>query len=218
MYRRIDNREMARYQPAYPTKGWVHIPNAVPQEHIEMLREVGLQLRYKMDDLAGTPAKRGPEFYTEGDHKIVPCASSLDDRLMEVYRSQYMYEIVSRLFPADKFYLFNDQIVYKLPNDNMGFIWHYDNQFGNAHQRGARTMNCMIIIDDINEENGGLLLQDRDNSKERSIFPKAGDIVIVDGNTYHASADNIGDTPRGLYACVYATKPLHFQNYYNEQF
>ena len=45
-----------------------------------------------------------------------------------------MYEIAQQIL-GDQIWLFNDQIVYKVPRDNMDFKAHYDNQYGNENKK-----------------------------------------------------------------------------------
>lgn len=201
----------------YDIKGWTHFKNIVPQPHIDLARDLGLELRYWRHEIeTGTPCKFGPEYHS--DFPIVPCAAMYEKDLNIVYKSEKMYDIASKLLDTDDVWLFNDQMVYKLPNDGMSFVSHYDNQFGPFPDGSITTINCCIILDDIDQQNGGLSVKNRDNGKWVKLSPKAGDIVCIDGDTLHKSGENRSDSPRGLYACVYSKAPIHFQQYYKERF
>lgn len=196
-------------------KGWVTIPGIVPDHHVELLRDRGIRLREWVESMKGLSANHGPFQYC--DLPIVPCAATIDGSLWEVYRSDYMWDVANTLLGTNP-YIFNDQMVYKLPNDRMEFGWHTDNQFGNANQIGARTINCSIIIDDFTPDNGALTVRNADNNKIVDLYPKSGDIIAIDGNCEHSSGKNNTNQPRGLYACVYSDKALHFEQYYNNYF
>ena len=119
---------------------------------------------------------------------------------------------------GDKVYLFNDQMVIKLPQDTLKFEPHYDNQFGPNSDGSIHTVNLSCILDDINVHNGGLEVQNQDDGRWVKLSPKKGDIVAIHGNTYHRSFKNNTNMSRGLYACVYADSPIHFKQFYTQEF
>lgn len=76
-------------------------------------------------------------------------------KLFEVYTSQWMYDLVSQHIP--KPYLFNDQIVVKLPGEQFNFSPHRDNQFGPLpDDANLVTQNFTLVLDDFTTENGAL--------------------------------------------------------------
>ena len=122
-----------------------------------------------------------------------------------------MIDIAKKLLNTEDVWLYNDQVVVKLPNDNFGFEEHTDNSIGGNFNEGGNTINMSVILTDFTDENGTLQLRDT------KIYPKAGDIVVIHGDTPHQSNPNKSDKPRCLYACVYSDKQIIFKNFYKER-
>lgn len=198
----------------YEQYGWVHLKNIVPDLDLQIVRSVGKELTQWVhnNDLYGKPAKYGSEFHWQG----VGCASKFRPELFQIYTSKYMHEIATNIL-GDKIYLFNDQIVYKMPfHENFKFEPHTDNALGPNTDNRIHTVNLSMILDDFTEENGALeVMMD---GEYIPIYAKAGDVVAIRGDTFHRSSENKSDKPRGLYACVYADEPMDFHNYYKEPF
>ena len=89
---------------------------------------------------------------------------------------------------------------------------HTDNTAGGNLNEGGNTVNMCVILDDFTDENGTLQI------KDTRVYPKAGDIVAIHGDTPHQSEPNKSDNPRCLYACVYSSEKIVFQNFYQTQF
>ena len=69
------------------------------------------------------------------------------------------------------------------------------------------------------EENG--TIEVLDNNKWIKLYPKTGDIVLIEGNCIHRSFPNKTDKPRRAYLCVYSNKSIgkNFQKgFYYEAF
>jgi len=128
-----------------------------------------------------------------------------------------MFDIVSSLIKDP--YLFNDQIVVKEPFENFQFEPHYDNQFGpSPGDESLITMNFMLVLDDFTPQNGGISVLDEDWV---TLYPKTGDILMIEGNTMHASSRNNSEEPRRAYLCVYSNRPIGegFQEgFYSDKF
>ena len=188
----------------YKQKGWVIIEDAIPTEYLQIVKEKGLYLR-----------ENSNKFST---WKGVSCASKHAKELWDCYTAPFMYEIAQQIL-GDQIWLFNDQIVYKLPNDGMDFQPHYDNQYGNENKNGQiHTINCSWILDDFLVDNGTLSLLNKDNEEWVKIYPQAKDIVVINGNTIHSSKRNRSNKERGLYACVYSESPITLDGFYKEKF
>lgn len=188
----------------YEQKGWVIIEDAVPTEYLQIVKEKGLYLRENSTKFSSW---RG-----------VSCASKYDKKLWDCYTAPFMYEIAQRIL-GDQIWLFNDQIVYKLPNDNFAFPPHCDNQYGNENKNGQiHTINCSWILDDFLVDNGALSLLNKDNEEWVTPYPQEGDIIVINGNTIHKSKSNKSNKERGLYACVYSESPITLDDFYKERF
>jgi hypothetical protein len=192
----------------YKNNGWVHILDVVPNEIVTELRKRVIKLRKWVDDKQGQPSEFGPLFHWKG----VGCAGMYDKFLMEFYNHEIMYDISSELLETKDVWKYNDQVVVKLPNDTFDFKPHTDNTVGGNLNEGGNTVNMCVILDDFTDENGTLQI------KDTRVYPKAGDIVAIHGDTPHQSEPNKSDNPRCLYACVYSSEKIVFQNFYQTQF
>tara|TARA_B100000780_G_scaffold274852_1_gene240494 strand:+ start:56 stop:682 length:627 start_codon:yes stop_codon:yes gene_type:complete len=192
----------------YKKHGWVHIQEAIPKHIVSELRERAIKWRDWVNVRGGTPSKYGPTQHWQG----LGCAGMYDEYLMEFYTSDLMFEISSELLQTKDIWLYNDQIVVKLPNDDFQFGEHTDNSVGGNSNKGKNTINISVILDDFTDENGTLQIRDK------KIYPKAGDIVAIHGDTPHQSQSNKSDKPRCLYACVYSDEKLKWQQFYVSKF
>ena len=187
----------------YETKGWLHIPDLIDSDTIDTVRSIGVSLR---------------ENYSKySSWKGISCAGQYNKTLLELYTSQIMMELSQEIL-GDEVYLFNDQMVMKMPDDNLEFPVHYDNQFGPNKNHGIHTINISWILDDITLENGSLEVKNLDNGNWSKPVLKTGDVLVIGGNTLHRSYRNKSDKSRGLYACVYADKPIILEGFYRERF
>lgn len=199
----------------YKEHGWVHIPNIIPQDYLDAAKAIGPGLvRWGRTNI-GKPTIAGPP--THNVH--VGCAGAYEGVLMNLYTSEFSYNLATSLIGKKDIFLFNDQMVYKFPGDQVTFDAHYDNQFGNENKDGKmHTVNISWILDDMNDLNGTLRLQSLKTGEWTTVYPKAGDIVAINGNCYHQSGPNNSDKPRGLYACVYSEGQINLAQYYTDPF
>jgi hypothetical protein len=201
----------------YREKGWVHIENFLIPRDVSGLRYHGGQVAGLIRDTKdlGSPCVYGSLTHWNG----VGCASMYDKVLWGLYTAPFMYDLATTLLETDEPYLFNDQLVWKYRDDEFGFQWHTDNSTAfRDNPIQDHTVNCLIFAHDVTEGNGGLTIMNKDNHKEVTIFPKAGDVVCIDGNTYHASGVNTSGSVRGAYACVYADNMVERDRYYITRF
>ena len=142
--------------------------------------------------------------------------------LFDVYTSRLMYEICTLYLMTDEIYLFNDQVVVKLPSEDFSYESHRDNQFGPYPNRyDLKTLNCMLVLDDITDENGGFHIKNKNTRQWDSVSLFEGDILVMDGNTYHKSGNNKSDSSRRVYICHYSCESIgeNFgKGYYHERF
>ena len=199
----------------YNEHGYIHIQNVIPEEYLQTAREKGKPLVEWSRENVNKPALAGPP--TLNLH--VGCAGAYEGELMNLYTSKFSYDLATTLLQKEDIYLFNDQMVYKFPNDNFTFAAHYDNQYGAENKDGnMHTVNMSWILDDFTDQNGTLELQSLKTKEWTRVYPKAGDIIAINGNCLHRSGPNESDKPRGLYACVYSEGQINLGNYYNEPF
>ena len=190
----------------YKKQGWLHIQEAIPLHIISELRERAIQWRHWVEDKIGQPSKFGGPIHWNG----LGCAGIYDDYLLDFYKSNTMVNIAKELLVTDNVWMYNDQIVVKLPSDNFHFESHTDNSVGGNSNKGKNTINLCVILDDFTDENGTLQIRDT------KVYPNAGDIVGIHGDTPHQSEPNKSDKPRCLYACVYSDEKIVFENFYKQ--
>lgn len=183
------------------------VKNAIPEKTLKFLEEHTLKAKNLVLDKLGEERNVGSGTYWRG----IDMASKLEllpeeenNKLFKVFSSDFMHDIISKYIPNPYFY--NDQIVVKLPNEDFDFHAHYDNQYGpSPDDKDLVTLNCMLVLDDFTEENGAIKVYQKEWIK---LYPKKGDILIIEGNTLHASENNNSDKPRRAYLCVYSNKPI----------
>jgi len=201
----------------YKEHGWVHIPNIIPHDYLIIAKDKGPDLVKWGRSLMGTkkPALAGPPFHSVH----LGCAGHYDGDLMNIYKSKFSYDLATKLIGKEDIFVFNDQMVYKFPEDEVTFGAHYDNQFGNENKDGKmHTVNISWILDDMTDENGTLELKSLKTGEWTKVYPKAGDIIAINGNCLHRSGPNNSGRPRGLYACVYSEGQINLANYYTDPF
>lgn len=190
----------------YRLKGWCNLKSALLPKDITNLKYYGGKVvKEYLDAHGGKPKWRG-----------VHTASMYDKHLWYFYTSGMMLDIAQNLLETQTPWLFNDQLVWKMPESGFGFAPHTDNNTG--VRIWNKTINCLVILDDINIENGGLMVRNRDNGNWVSPTLKQGDILCIDGDTEHASGENLSDKTRSTYACVYSKDKLEIPNFYQTRF
>ncbi len=204
--------------------GYVILESVIPADYLETAQRVTIELKqYLIDEgLIGTEKDFGAPFYWSG----IDMAGMLSKELYDMYTSDFMHEIASKYLEAEP-YLFNDQIVVKMPNEEFQFSPHYDNQYGpdpeGAVKGHFKTITCAWILDDFTESNGPISLQHKETGEWSIPLPKAGDIMIWDGNTTHESGINRDINSRRIWLNVYSTINMStlapgFHNFYTDKF
>lgn len=192
----------------YKEHGWVHIENVIPQNLIDIVTEVSQECKQIAVENEHTPAPYGTRIHWKG----LGCASKYEPRLLECYKSEVNRRIATELLETDILYLYNDQIVLKLPNEEFEFEEHYDNQYSSNRDNRIHSVNLSWILDDFTDDNGTL------NMSGQQIYPKKGDIVAIRGDVIHSSKPNISNKSRLLYACVFnGNEPVIHENFYKEK-
>lgn len=188
----------------YQLKGWVRLPNYVSSRHIDMIHEEGMRLRL--------------DWQKYSEWRGIPWASKYSEVLDCFYRSNILRPIAQTVLGVDVPYLFNDEIVMKLPNDEFDFHLHTDNEHGGNKNNAVHVVNCMVVLDDFNENNGPLVVINKDNGRHVTVLANRGDVIAMNGSTYHYSGKNTTDSPRGQYSCSYAAEKLVVSNFYSDKF
>ena len=193
------------------------IKNKIPTNIVKYLQSYTLEVKERILPLLGQVKPNGSGIYWKGLDMASqsPVSSDIEnDKLYSVFASRFMYDVITEFIPEP--YFFNDQIVVKLPHESFLFEEHRDNQYGPyPNDKTLVTINCMLVLDDHTDENGGIM------ADGKGLYPKTGDILLIEGNTLHSSNNNNTDNPRRVYLCVYSDRPIGkgFQKgFYHEQF
>lgn len=214
----------------YKKQGFIHLKGVIEKPLLEYTRELAIGMKLKYHSSVGQLRDWGTGVFWPG----YEMASKLQPNLFSSYTSNLMYNLSSTLLETNQPYLFNDQVVVKMPGEGFTFEEHYDNQYGpdpQAAKEGKyKTVNISWILDDMPTESGPLICKNKNTGNYEELVAKAGDIVAIEGNTLHGSNLNTSNNIRGLYACVYSTHPIgnfhnnsnypypHFKGFYNEKF
>ena len=200
--------------------GYDILENKIPSDVIDYLQSYTMIVKERLVPQIGKDKEVGSGIYWKGLDMASMASICTDDenyKLFNVYTSKFMYDVITDYIPEP--YLFNDQIVVKLPHEDMKFEPHYDNQYGPfPNDKELVTINCMLILDDYTDENGAIKVFDE---RWITLYPKIGDILLIEGNTLHSSENNNSDYSRRSYICVYTNKSIgkgFQQGFYHEQF
>ena len=199
----------------FKEQGYTIISNYISEEKIEDCKNICLSIR------------------NYEKKQVISLASFRSPKLFKYYTSDFMYDVATQLLETDIIYLFNDQIVVKLPNKSFKFEKHTDNAHGPhndlALQNKFKTITCAWILDDFTYSNGPISILNKGTNEWDTPLPKKGDMVIWDGNTLHESSINESNKERAVWLCVYSThnlkliKPFNFnffknKNWYSDRF
>ena len=196
------------------------IENIIPTDIVEYLQEYTAEIKQRIKEHEGKPKSNGSGIYWKGLDMASSCDLSSKEenqKLYNIYTSKFMYDIITPYIPTP--YLFNDQIVVKEPNEEFSFEPHRDNQYGPfPNDEELLTINCMLVLDDFTKENGAISILD---DEWITLYPKVGDVLMIEGNTLHSSKINLSNHSRRAYLCVYSNKSIgkNFQKgFYYEKF
>lgn len=191
----------------FKDSGYIHLKNMISPEDVDVCKEICMFLK-KRNEIELINSNEKP--FGFGVHwKGIECASFLSDKLYEFYTSEMMHNLATKILDTDKVYLFNDQVVIKLPNEDFDFIEHTDNQYGPNNEQALngkfKTITCCWVLDDFTSENGYIDILNKKTNQWETLLPKSGDIMIWDGNTLHRSGINKSNKERAVWLCVYST-------------
>jgi ectoine hydroxylase-related dioxygenase (phytanoyl-CoA dioxygenase family) len=191
-------------------QGYVIYKNIIPNDFLEKVKKSSIILKENIlqNNLLETPKEYGtPKFCRHLD-----MASKFDPELYELYTSNLMLSIAKDLLKKDSIYLFNDQLVVKMPHEEFSFVAHTDNTYGPDPQAAIngnfRTITCAWVITDLTENNGPISILNKQTNQWDTPLAKAGDLIVWDGNTTHQSGKNESDNPRIIWVLVYSTHNL----------
>ena len=189
-------------------QGYKILRNVIPSTYLDVARRETLRLKIWLleNDLIGTRSELGTGTYWRG----IETAGRLSRPLKMMFESKFMLELVKEEL-GDTFYMYNDQVVVKMPKEEFAFEPHRDSQYGQDPTGNFKTINFTWILDDQKD----IRLLD----KKKWVQPelKAGDILVFDGNTIHCSGHNYSDKPRRNWCCVYSKEKPNYLDFYSEK-
>lgn len=190
--------------------GYAHYKQVIPMHSVKLVRDIGLSMKQHIldSDLLENPKNFGAPVYS----RSIDMASRLNETLETMYASEWMVNIAKSLLNQDTIYLFNDQFVVKLPNEDFAFPAHTDNWFGpnpSAAEQGLyKTITCCWVLDDMTENNGPISILTNDTHEWITPLAATGDMLVWDGNTPHKSTLNTSENPRCVWLQIYASKNI----------
>ena len=204
----------------FKEQGFVHLQNVIEPTLLARTRYLAINLKKQFQSFEGQPRRNGSGVFWKG----LEMASTLNEQLYPIYTSPIMLELAQTYLEMDNPFLFNDQVVVKLPKEDFVFAPHFDNQYGvdpvGALRGDFQTVNFCQILTNMPLETGPLSCLNKSTNEWEVLPAKAGDIIAIDGNTLHSSTANTSDKIRALYACVYSSAPIGIfeRGYYNVRF
>ena len=189
-------------------QGYKVLKNVIPSTYLKVAQKETLRLKTWLleNNLVGTRSELGTGTYWRG----IETASRLSRPLKQMYESPFMLEL-AREELGDTFYMYNDQVVVKMPKEQFAFEPHRDNQYGQDPTGKFKTLNFTWILDDqkdIRVMDGKVWIQPE---------LEAGDILILDGNQIHCSGYNNTEKPRRNWCCVYSKEKPNYMDFYSEK-
>ena len=210
--------------------GYIVIEDFLSQEDTKTIKDICYNFKKEIidNDLIGKSKNFGLSTYWRG----LEMASTQSPILFQYYTSKKMYNMATQLLGTKDIYIFNDQIVVKLPKEDFQFDVHTDNQFGPNNQLalegGFKTITCCLVLDDFTPENGPISILNKKTGDWDIPLPKKSSLIVWDGNTPHASNKNDSEQERSVWLCVYSTHDLtkmptnpltdEFLKFYGEKF
>ena len=220
-------------------EGYFILERAVPEEHLEILRnscnDLIKAMHEEMDRL-GTDhihiSHRGKRYHIAKQYNRTP-------RLAEFVFSELMAEVCQATI-GDTAFLFYDQYVVKAAEQGMSFSWHQDSGYlGFPH---TPYVTCWTAVDDMTLDNGTAYIMpfshigirtlvehkyDEKTGDKAGYFGDvpgvpaivpAGSVVVFSSLSFHRSGTNITNQMRRAYVTQYSpkiiyrpeeTKPMH---------
>ncbi|MBR9800849.1 phytanoyl-CoA dioxygenase family protein [bacterium] len=213
----------------YVEEGYFILENAIPEEHLEILRDSCdclIEAMHEEMDRLGTDhihiSHRGKRYHIAKQYEKAP-------RLSEYIFSDLMAE-VCRATIGEQAYLFYDQYVVKAAEQGIKFSWHQDGSYlGFPHQP---YVTVWAAVDDMTVENGTAWVLPYSKAGTRSLVehvrnPQTGDkvgyfgdepgvpaivpagsLVVFSSLTFHCSGANTTDQMRRAYVTQYSPQPI----------
>lgn len=220
----------------YYQKGFTILKNAIPKEYLDIARkEVILLDLWRWDNNIQGDKDFGNGIWWKG----FDMATKFSPKLMEMYKSSFMYELATAFHKSKDVYFYNDEIVTKYPQERNHFFMHTDREFGpvleDTTDGDCHLINFYWMLDYVGPDSGVICLQDinekrtfeecRDigdnetppGEKWEEAYCNAGDILVFNGDTLHYSKTNRTNNVRRAWATQYTDRPIGHLPYNNKK-
>jgi ectoine hydroxylase-related dioxygenase (phytanoyl-CoA dioxygenase family) len=213
----------------YEEKGYFVLERAIPQEHLQILRDecqgfidkIDAQMDAAHTDVIG-PNHRAKRYFIGNRYKE-------GKRLHEFLFSDLIADICRATIGNDA-YLFFEQYVVKGAEKGMKFDWHQDSGYVNVPHRPY--VSCWCALDDVNEANGTVYMLPYDRAGTRdlvehkvqpgtndkvgyfgddpgdAVLCPAGSIAVFSSTCFHRSGFNTTPRMRRAYLAQYSPEPI----------
>ena len=114
----------------FKKQGYIHVEDVIPLDMLKLARRESINLK-RNTTTAFNKDKAGS----------IDMASKVNENLMMCYIHPFMQQIVPVFLETTDIYLFNDQVVVKLPNEEFIHPEHNDNQYGDF-----QTINYIWVL------------------------------------------------------------------------
>jgi hypothetical protein len=224
-------RLTAAQREAYARDGVVLFHDAIPANHVELLRNsasgamarIDAEMDLKKTDVIGI-CRRGSRYFS-----IDPSAADPD--LYDFIYSPLMEGVVRDLL-GPTVHVFWEQYVIKGPETGMKFSWHQDSGYVSSDSPHPPYLTCWCALDDMSEENGTayILPQSRLGIRSRvehiqdpeindlvgyfgtdpgdPAICRAGSMALFSSHTFHRSGWNRSPRLRRVYLIQYSAEHI----------
>jgi ectoine hydroxylase-related dioxygenase (phytanoyl-CoA dioxygenase family) len=219
----------------YQKEGFMVLPQVIPADLLEMLREECSYYIGYMDGLMDSRQVQSVGITHRGKRYFINNRYRLSNRLWQFLFSPVMAAVAEATVGPDA-YLFHEQWVVKGPEQGMKFSWHQDSGYV-KHYDPTTTHKPYVTVwctlDDVSEANGTvyILPHSRAGTKDKIIdhFKEAGSndligytgddpgdpvevpagsVVAFDSYVFHRSGPNTTNRMRRIYLPQYSGAPI----------
>jgi hypothetical protein len=222
-------------QEQYRSEGFMILPQVIPGQYLNMLREECSYYLGYYDALMDCKGVQTDKLSHRGKRYFINNRYRLSPRMWQFIFSDLMAQVVEATVGPDA-YLFHEQWVVKGAEQGMKFSWHQDSGYVKWYDPATSHrpyVTCWCTLDDVSEENGTVYLlphsragsngQIVDHRQEPgtndligytgedpgdAVIVPAGSIVAFDSTVFHRSGPNRTENMRRIYLPQYSGAPI----------
>ncbi|KAI8092735.1 uncharacterized protein BX664DRAFT_328015 [Halteromyces radiatus] len=188
------------------------LSNYLMSEGIDLLRELGgiiepLECGYL--DPSDTKYKTNQAAYCERRDQLTPGVAGFLTTSVGQWAASLLYG--TTINKDQPIYLLNEQYIIKPPNTKSisAFAWHRDSDYyKDTSLRNEITVACWMALDEVNEENGTLMIGSTVEKVQEIIQLPAGSIVFMSSHLLHKSTGNASSRFRRAFMPQYAKRSM----------